>query len=221
MERAYILKTKKINKSNFYKNRKIFKIEDIDISKILVSKKESYSKKNSLKYFIGYNGDDVIRPLFLRLPQMIGYVKHFVSNKTMSFTVSDKKLLKRYTTIWERVSNLMNIKFDSEPVYGDNNKYIKTKIKLYGDKINTNFQGKETPEENASYKCLSLIMLDSVIRANKIYYPQTLLEECRYEIKKDKMYNLINDNLDPSSSDESDNESDNEFGNGSGNETDN
>ena len=65
--------------------------------------------------------------------------------------------------------------------------------KLCGDKINTNFQGKNIPKENASYKCLSLIMLDSVIRANKKYYPQTLLEECKYEIKKNKMENLINE----------------------------
>ena len=61
----------------------------------------------------------------------------------------------------------MNIKFDSELVYGDNDKYIKTKIKLYRDKVNTNFQDKKVPKENASYKCLSLIMLDSVVRANK------------------------------------------------------
>ena len=54
-------------------------------------------------------------------------------------------------------------------------------------------------------------MLGSVIRANKKYYLQTLLEECQYEIKKNKMESLINDDLDLSSSDESDNESDNEF----------
>ena len=54
-------------------------------------------------------------------------------------------------------------------------------------------------------------MLDSVIRANKKYYLQTLLEKCQYEIKKNKMESLINDDLDLSSSDESDNESDNEF----------
>ena len=53
------------------------------------------------------------------------------------------------------------------------------------------------------------MMLDSVIRANTNYHPQTVLEECKYEIKKTKMENLINDKLDPSSSDESDNESDN------------
>ena len=98
-----------MNKSNFYKNNEIFNICDLDISKILVFEKESYGKKNSLKYFIGYNNDNVIRPLCIRLPQMIGYVKHFDSNKTMSFKISDAKLLKKYTKILERVSNLMNI----------------------------------------------------------------------------------------------------------------
>ena len=73
---------------------------------------------------------------------MIGYVKFFDSNKTMSFKAIDNKLLKKYTKIWEGVSSLMNIKFDSKPVYGDNDKYIKTKIKLYGDEVDTNFQGK-------------------------------------------------------------------------------
>ena len=202
-------KDKKNQKGNFYKNKKTFKIDDTDINKILVSKKESYGIKNSLKYFIGYNDDDAIRPLFIKLPEMIGYVKYFDSNKTMSFKVSDNKLLTEYIKTREKVSNLMNIKFDSEPVYCDNDKYIKTKIKFYGDKINKNFQGKKIPKENASYKCLSLTMLDSVIRENKKYYPQTLLEECKFKIRKNKMENLINDDLDLSSSDESDNETDN------------
>ena len=54
----------------------------------------------------------------------------------------------------------MNIEFNGELVYGDNDKYIKTKLKSYGDKVNANFQGNKIPKENASYKCLSLIMLD-------------------------------------------------------------
>ena len=69
--------------------------------------------------------------------------------------------------------------------------------------MNRNFQGKKVPKENASYKCLSLIMLDSV-RVNKKYYPQTLLEECKYVIRKNKMEILMNDDLD----NESDNETD-------------
>ena len=80
---------------------------------------------------------------------------------------------------------------------------------MYEDRVN--IQGKKVLKENASYKCLSLIMLDSVIRVNKKYYTQTLLEECKYVIRKNKMENLINDDL--SSSDESDNESGNETGN--------
>ena len=193
---------KKINKSVFYKNQKLFNIHDIDVNKILVSKEESYGTKNSLKYFIGYNDDDVIRPLRIKLPQMIGYVKNFDSNKTMPFKVDDNKLLKKYNRIWEINSNLLNIEFDSEPVYGDDDKYIKSKIKMYEDRVNTNFQGKEVPKEDAPYKCLSLIVLDSVTRASKKYYPQTLLEEYKYVIRKNKMENLINDDLDLSSSDD-------------------
>ena len=128
------------NKSNFCKNKKLFNINDFDVNKILVSKKESYGTQNSLKDFIGYKDADVIKPLCIKLPQMIGYVRNFDSNKTMSFKVGDNKLLKKYNKIWEKISNLMNIEFDSEPVYGDNNKYIRTKIKMNDDRMNTNFQ---------------------------------------------------------------------------------
>ena len=92
----------KISKSNFYKNKKLFKIDEIDFDKTLVSKKESYGTKSSVKYFIGYNDGDAIRPLCTKLPQMNGYVKCFDSNKTMSFKATDKKLLKNYSKIWER-----------------------------------------------------------------------------------------------------------------------
>ena len=126
--KSIIFEEKKINKSSFYKNKKLFNIHDLDVNKILVSKKESYGTKNSLKYFIGYNDDNVIRPLCINLPQMIGYVKHFDSNKAMSFKVSGNKLLKKYNKIWEKISNLLNIQFDSEPVSGDSDKYIKTKV---------------------------------------------------------------------------------------------
>ena len=63
-------------------------------------------------------------------------------------------------------------------------------------------------KKNVSYKCLSLIILDSVMKVNK-NYPQTLLEECKHEIEKNKMENPISGNLDLSSSNKSDNESDN------------
>ena len=66
---------KKKLKSDFYnKNKKVFTINDIDINKILVSKKETYGKYNSFKYFIRYNDNDAIRPLHLFLSQATGYI---------------------------------------------------------------------------------------------------------------------------------------------------
>ena len=90
---------KKVRKSNFYKNKKVFKIDNIDIN-VLVSKKEPYGTKNSFKYFIGYNDNDIIRPLCIRLPQMICYAKKFNENITISFRVNDKQFLKNYNRIW-------------------------------------------------------------------------------------------------------------------------
>ena len=75
---------------------------------------------------------------------MVGYVKHFKNNshgdnKTMSFNVINNKLLKKYNKKWEKTSSLLNKEFDTDPVYGDNDKYMRTKIKQYNDQINTNF----------------------------------------------------------------------------------
>ena len=66
---------KKIKKSSFYKDKKINNIEDINVNNILVSKKESYSNKKSIKYFIGYNDNDIFRLLCKKLPQMTGYAE--------------------------------------------------------------------------------------------------------------------------------------------------
>ena len=83
---------KKIKRSGFYKNKKINNIEDIDFNNILILKKEPHGTKKSHKYFIGYNDNDNIRPLCIRLPQMTGYSRKFNENPTMSFMVKDNKL---------------------------------------------------------------------------------------------------------------------------------
>ena len=125
---------KKNRKSTFYKNKTINTIENIDVNYILVSNKKAYGNKNLFKYFIGYNDNDIIRPLCIRLPQMTGYAKKFNDNATMSFIVKDKQLLKNYTKIWDKIENLMKINFESSCVCGDDVKYIKTKIKIDADR---------------------------------------------------------------------------------------
>ena len=81
--------TKKSRKVTFTKkNKKIFNIDDINVNKILVSKKEQYGKYDSFKYFIGYNDNGVIRPLYLFLSETAGYFNKFDKNKiTMSLMI--------------------------------------------------------------------------------------------------------------------------------------
>ena len=156
-------------KSHFHKNKKINKIDDINVNNILVSKKEPYGTKNSFKYFIGYNDNDIIRPLCIRLPQMTGYVRKFNENSTMSFR--GKQLLRNYKKIWEKSEKLMKIDFEPKLVCGDDDRYKKTKIQTYEKSIITNFHNKKTPKVKIPCKFLSIIVIDSVIKANKKYYP--------------------------------------------------
>ena len=137
---------------------------------------------------------------------MTGYVKKFEFNLTISFKISDKQLLKKYYPIQKRIEKLLEIKFDSKPIYGDDEKYITTKIKTYGDSVIANFHDKKIPKEKSPCKCLSIIMLDSVIEAKKKYYPQTPLEECKYVQERIKIENLSDDDLEKSECDESDSE---------------
>ena len=119
------MEIKKSTKEVFIKTKNYLRSKT-DINKVLVSKKTSYGKE-SIKYYIGYVDDDVFGSLCIKLSQMVGHVEHFKNHnnrdsKRMSFKVCDKKLLKIYNKIWESVSKLVKKEFDSEPLYGDNDK---------------------------------------------------------------------------------------------------
>ena len=108
--------------------------------------------------------------------------------------LKSKPFLKNYNKIWENVEKLLKINFENKLVYGDDDKYIKMKIRIYADNMITNFHGKKMPKEKAPCKCLSILMPDSVTKANKMYYPQTFLKECKYVLEKIKMENHADEN---------------------------
>ena len=84
---------------------------------------------NSLIYFIGYNDNDVIRPLCSKLSKMTSYINEFNENKntiTMSPRVNDEQLFNKCNKIWKKVEKL-KIDFESKPTYRFDDKYIKTK----------------------------------------------------------------------------------------------
>ena len=99
----------------------------------------------------------------------------------------------------EKVEKLMRIDFESKLTDGYNDKYIKTKIKTNADIIIANFHNKKMSKEKVPCKCLLIIMLDSAIESDEKYYPQTLLEECKYVQDKIKFENYIDEELDSDS----------------------
>ena len=187
--------------------KKNINIDDVDVNKLLASKKEQYGKYNSFKYFIGYNDNDVIRPLYLFISQTTGCINEFEKNKiTMSLMVEDKQRLENYKKIWKKIKRLMSIDFQSKTTYND--KYINTKIKTYKDSITTNIYDetgfKEVPEEKVPHKCLSVIILDSVLYAYEKYHPQIFLEECKYMKENIKTKTYIDMELESKSDSDSD-----------------
>ena len=109
----------------------------------------------------------------------------------------------------------MKIDYNTKTTYGDDNKFIKTRIKTDKGSIATNFynknRSKKIPEEKVPHKCLSIIILDSVIYAYEKYHPQTFLEECKYVKEKIKTNNYIDEELKSESESDSNSDSDNDI----------
>ena len=133
----------------------------------------------------------------------------------MSLMIKNIQLLKTYNKVWNKIEKLMKMDFNTKTNYGDNDddKYIKTKIKTYKDTIITNFYNKNGSkkilEQKVPYKCLSIIILDSVIYAYEKYHPQTFLEEYKYTKENIKTKKYIDEELKLESESESDIDSDN------------
>ena len=100
------------------------------------------------------------------LPETSGYIKYFENGrKNMSFKIDDESVYIKYSQIWNRVKDLLNVRFHSEPIYDD--KYVKTKVKTFSNMINTLFLGNEIPRERIHYVCIAAICIDSVLRIDK------------------------------------------------------
>ena len=159
------------------------------------------------KYFIGYQEDEIIRPLCIILPKINGYIKYFENEgKNMSLLIKNNEVCGRFEDICNVIKNKLNIKFYNQPIY--ENKYLKAKVRQFDGDIKTNLLGNDLPKENTYYTCIARITIDSIIKMNKKNYPQAYLEECKYKIKKIHTPRFINIELE--SDTESDSETDSE-----------
>ena len=116
---------------------------------------------------------------------MSAYRKDFDETKYVYFLIKNDELLEKHNEILETVKNNLKKELDSESVY--NEKYLKAKIKSYNGQININFHDNIIPKEDSQFICLPVILINSVYRTGKNYYPQVFLEECKYVVKEKKM----------------------------------
>ena len=128
---------------------------------------------------------------------MSGYVKTFKvkkgGNKLMSFRVDDKKLLEKYKAIWTNIENLKSIELNALPVY--DYRYLKTKIRTFGDKVCTNFRGLNVPEDDIECESFTVISIESLLVYGNKYYLQVYLDNCAYKIVSKKMTDYLDVNL--------------------------
>ena len=133
-------------KKEFHKSKQAIDLDSVDTDKIVVSDRFKHSEEG-FKYFIGYQEDEIFKPLCIILLQMNGYIKYFENGgKNMSFSIKDSEVWEKYEDIWNVIKNKINIKFHSQPIY--ENKHLKTKVREFDDNIKTNFLGNNVLKEN-------------------------------------------------------------------------
>ena len=110
------------------------------------------TKKKNAKCFNGYNTDNKIRPLFIKLPQMSECLKKYETNQCISFEMKDEILLEKYKSIWNRISNVIGKDFDGQPFCGG--KYLNTKKSYNGKTFITKSNAPPPPPKKKYFFCL-------------------------------------------------------------------
>ena len=180
---------KEVNKKEFYSSKQVISLHSVDLNKIVVSKKWKIND-TTYKHMCGYLNNDTIQPLRVILPRMDGYIKYFDDGgKNMSFVTDDEKIYEKHNEIWEVIRNLLKIDFTVNPVRDDI--YLVAKLKIF-DRINRTIFNNNSyiPMEINHYICIPVIDIDSVLKIDKRAYPQAYLEQCKYKLKKRKIFEL-------------------------------
>ena len=115
------------------------------------------------------------------------------NEKSMSLRIDNDKLLEKYKTIWTKIGNLKNIELNALPFYDD--RYIKTKIRTYGDKAYTNFCGLDVLKDDAERESFTTISIDSLLVYENKCYLQVYLENCAYKTVNKQMIDYLDENL--------------------------
>ena len=154
-----------LNKKEFHRSKEPINLFSVNLDQIVVSYKFKHNKK-VFKHFIGYQNDEIVKPLCIILPQMSGYIIYFENGgKNMSFLVKDNEVWNKYYKIWEVIKDKLGIVFYSVPFY--EYKYLKAKVREFDAIIKANFLGNGIAKGNMHYTCIACATIDSVLTIDK------------------------------------------------------
>ena len=136
---------------------------------------------------------------------MCGYIKYFDDGgENIYFKIEDEGVYLKYNKIWNKIKNTLNIRFHSQPIYDD--KYVKTKVKTFDGVVNTLFSDNKITKEGNHDICIAGMCIDCIIKVNKKNYPQVHLEQFKHKIRKRKLVDFIDADVDLSSDDSNESE---------------
>ena len=131
------------------------------------------------------------------MPKLSGHVKisevEDKNNKLMYFRMDHGKLLEKDKANWTKIEDLQNIELNDLPVYDE--RYIKTKIRTYGDKVYTNFLDLNMPEDDIESESFTVISIDSLLVNDNKYYLQVYLDNCAYKIANKQVTDYLDENV--------------------------
>ena len=183
--------------NNFRKQRQITDIFAIHVNKVVLSDKVPCNNGKAWRYIVSYQVDgETIIPLFIKTPKNIfsyGVSQH---DKNSAYTISvnaseTPEQVIQHRNIWNEIESQLLEKLTTEPIKGDG-KYMHGKLKIWKDRIKTNFHGQDVPYDmycNAT----AVLKIDSVYEQSKNYHLQVYVEECKYNDAGNRQCNMLSD----------------------------
>ena len=185
---------KEVATKDFYGQRQITDTFTIDVNRVVLSEKVPCNKGKDCHYIVDYRVDEALIPLFIKTPRDIfSYgVSQYDKNSayTMSFNVSEaREWVSQYKKIWNEVESQLFEKLATEPIKREG-KYVHGKLKMWKERIKTNFHGQDVPYD-MHCNATAVLKIDSVYKQGKNYHPQAYVEECKYTDAENQQCSML------------------------------
>ena len=166
----------------------------IDVNKVILSEKVSCNNGKDCRYIVGHQVIEALMPLFLKTPKNIfSYGASQYDKNSMSFNVSEaRKWVSQYEKIWNEVELQLLAKLATEPIKG---KYVHGKLKMWKERIKTNFHGEYVPY-NMYCNATAVLKINFVYKQGKNYDSQVCAEEYKYTDVENQQCNILSDDDD-------------------------